>query len=327
MPTISLKNLVKGRILKTNRMFLIYCFTNKINGKKYIGITSRSLKERKNQHIREAYERDNYKTYNSPFKRAIRKYGIENFEEVVLEDNLTKEQAIEKEIYYIKEYKTYYKYLNSNGYNATIGGDLIICPKDKVLKIDPISLEIIEVYDSISSAERICGGSVFEAVHDQSKTSNGYIWMYEKDFNKKDKESLYNSIHCLLNHIVQLDFNKNLIQIWKGSKFVLKELGYNQGNISACCRGKRYHSNGYRWMFFSDWINNIDRYEKKNTNKKVIQLDMENNEIKIFNSLTEASMETRINISNISTVCRGRAISAGGFKWKYYNEGGKNELS
>lgn len=27
-------------------MFTIYCYTNKINGKKYIGITSRSMKER-----------------------------------------------------------------------------------------------------------------------------------------------------------------------------------------------------------------------------------------------------------------------------------------
>lgn len=45
-------------------MFTIYCYTNKINGKKYIGITSRSMKEREYSHI--------YETK----KNAIKKFSV-----------------------------------------------------------------------------------------------------------------------------------------------------------------------------------------------------------------------------------------------------------
>lgn len=303
-----------------NKKYILYCFTNKINGKKYIGITSQKMKNRIKQHIREAYQYKNYKTYNTPFKRAIRKYGIDNFKKEILKDNLTKDEAIELEKEYIKKYKTYYKYSNSNGYNATIGGDLIICPKDRIYQLDEVSCEIINIFDSISLAiNQLKNSHIGDCVDKINLKASNYIWMYEKTYIKYDKNLLYKNIHILHNHIVQLDMNKNLIKIWKGSKDVKLSLGYNQGNISACCRGVRYQCHNYRWMFYKDWINNKDRYNKKNRCKKVIQLDMNNNELKIFNSLTEASKQTGVDISNISTVCKNRAISAGGYKWKYYN--------
>lgn len=81
-------------------MFTIYCYTNKINGKKYIGITSRSMKERENSHI---YETKEMRSKNFPFKRALIKYGIENFNLEILEQVETKEEACQKEIFYIKK--------------------------------------------------------------------------------------------------------------------------------------------------------------------------------------------------------------------------------
>ena len=114
---------------------IVYCYTNKLNGKKYIGITSRSLDEREKSHLYEAYNK-NLSTYNVPFKRAIRKYGIDNFDKAILYVCDSFDEACEKEKFYIEKYKTYYKYKNSNGYNATIGGDYISCPKDKVYQID-----------------------------------------------------------------------------------------------------------------------------------------------------------------------------------------------
>ena len=52
------------------------------------------------------------------FFNAILKYGWDNFEHVVLYENLSKKEAIDKEIYLIK----YYKNLNIS-YNITDGGD------------------------------------------------------------------------------------------------------------------------------------------------------------------------------------------------------------
>lgn len=49
--------------------------------------------------------------------KGIRKYGEDAYELIILEDNLTKEQLNEREIYWISFYDTYF-----NGYNQSIGG-------------------------------------------------------------------------------------------------------------------------------------------------------------------------------------------------------------
>ena len=86
-------------------MYLIYCYTNKENGKKYIGITSRSMEEREANHIYESRNKTN-KCYNAPFKRAIRKYGIEGFEREIIDTADSLEKACELEKFYIKKYNS-----------------------------------------------------------------------------------------------------------------------------------------------------------------------------------------------------------------------------
>lgn len=80
------------------------------NGKKYIGVTKRALKDR--------FENGNgYRI--PPMKNAIKKYGWENVEHKLLFDNLSKEEAYKKEIELIELYKT----TNINfGYNNSKGG-------------------------------------------------------------------------------------------------------------------------------------------------------------------------------------------------------------
>lgn len=51
--------------------------------------------------------------------------------------------------------------------------------------------------------------------------------------------------------------------------------------------------------------------------KKITQLDLKGNFIRNFNSISEASRETKTQNSNIFKVCTGKRNSAGGFKWKY----------
>lgn len=90
----------------------IYCITNKINNKKYVGKTLSSIEERFEQHIADRIH------YNHrPLYMAMNKYGVENFFITLLEENdYTK--LSEREQYWIKNLDTYH-----NGYNATLGGD------------------------------------------------------------------------------------------------------------------------------------------------------------------------------------------------------------
>ena len=95
-------------------MYKIYLITNKLNNKKYIGQTKQKLKSRFNGHKTKAN-----KGSKIAFHNAIRKYGIENFEIILLEENIDNvETSNEREIQLIKEYNT----LLPNGYNTAKGG-------------------------------------------------------------------------------------------------------------------------------------------------------------------------------------------------------------
>ena len=83
-------------------MIGIYKITNKVNGKVYIG-QSVDIKKRWNRHLH-TVNNPNYKGYNYPLYRAMRKYGIENFLFEVIEE-CGKTELDDKEIFYITQYK------------------------------------------------------------------------------------------------------------------------------------------------------------------------------------------------------------------------------
>lgn len=91
--------------------YTIYMHKNKINGKVYIGQTCQLLNQRwKNGN---GYREETY------FGKAIKKYGWDNFEHIILEENISEDEVDEKEIYYIN----YYKSTDENfGYNLESGG-------------------------------------------------------------------------------------------------------------------------------------------------------------------------------------------------------------
>lgn len=55
----------------------------------------------------------------------------------------------------------------------------------------------------------------------------------------------------------------------------------------------------------------------KNKRKPVLQLSKNGDIINTFNSLTEAAKLTGVCCRNICSVCFGKRVTAGGYKWKY----------
>lgn len=96
-------------------MIGIYKYTNRINQKSYIG-QSVQIEVRKKQHVQASYNK-NHVNYYSNFHKAIRDFGIENFDFEILEQ-CNKEQLNEREVYWIKYHNSY-----KDGYNMTPGGD------------------------------------------------------------------------------------------------------------------------------------------------------------------------------------------------------------
>jgi group I intron endonuclease len=97
-----------------NPFGFIYCVTNKINGHKYIGQTTQSVKGRWAEHIKHAMRAGGFQLH-----AAIRKYGIDNFSVETLDlDFIRNQEELNRlEILCIEKFDTY-----RNGYNATLGG-------------------------------------------------------------------------------------------------------------------------------------------------------------------------------------------------------------
>lgn len=108
-------------------MYCVYIHTNKINGKKYCGITNDVNRRWRSGGIEYKPHKDQIE--NRPFWNAIVKYGWDNFEHEIVFDNLTQEQAWEREKQTIKELNLTN---NTLGYNVSEGGN-----GGKVYKVHP----------------------------------------------------------------------------------------------------------------------------------------------------------------------------------------------
>ena len=172
-------------------IFKVYCITNLINNKKYIGITSRSIVIRFQEHC----SHNQSLVYN-----AIKKYGKENFKIEILKDNIHKDDVDKRERYFIELYNT----LVPNGYNLSTGGisnkDLsdetkqrlskmnmgIRNPRCKnyILQIDKDTKEILNKFGSAREAARFLGNesknvNINYCLRGKQQTAYGYIWKYE----------------------------------------------------------------------------------------------------------------------------------------------------
>ena len=93
--------------------YSVYCHTNNVNNKKYVGITSGKPEKRWKNGL-------GYK-HNKYFYDAIQKYGWEEFSHDILFSELNKKEAEEKEIELIAKWNLTNK---TFGYNIESGGNL-----------------------------------------------------------------------------------------------------------------------------------------------------------------------------------------------------------
>ena len=106
-------------------MGFIYCFTNNVNGKKYIGQSISKGNARYNNH-KSSYKNPDDCEYESPLHRAFRKHGFKNFTyEVLAQDVENIDLLNQLEIQYIQQYNCQIP----NGYNIEPGGKNCAKPK------------------------------------------------------------------------------------------------------------------------------------------------------------------------------------------------------
>ena len=148
-------------------MGYIYKIENKLNGKVYIGQTTKTVEKRFNQH-----KNNSNKDYFSQIVlyKAFNKYGIENFECIELE-KVNNELLDEREKYWIEYYNSYF-----DGYNSTLGG--------RATQLYDWDVDdIIEKYQKLRSARKVA-----EFIGCDHSTIDNLLNFYGvKRFDKKDQ--------------------------------------------------------------------------------------------------------------------------------------------
>lgn len=225
-------------------MFVVYQHRNKINGKVYIGITSR------NPESRWGMGGEGYRT--SPhFFAAIHKYGWDNFEHNVLFVDLTKEEACLKEQELIREFKS-----NDSrfGYNQTSGGDFFKMSSESKKKLSnsmkgnknalghPCSREKAE---KISKAQK---GRPLAKEHRQ-KLSEAAKKRHVPCSEEKRRTLSRNYPHKRKVYCVELD------RVFESVQSCGRELHIDAAQVSHTCSGKIKSANGYHLKYFNDTVN------------------------------------------------------------------------
>lgn len=298
----------------------IYCITNKINNKKYIGQTTTTIKHRFKQHI-ESAKRSNY-----AIGCAIRKYGKENFSVEEIEkitrksrENLVKGLSVlEKK--YIKEYKSL---TNQHGYNIDIGGaSCSYCCKP----VDKYSMDgkLQQSYMSASDAVRSVGKSEKEASCILSVCKGkclhmyGFVWRYHGDlFDKYPLNRIYNN-----KPVDQYTKDGIYVDSYDSAKNAAKNLSSkNYGYITNCCKGNLMTAFGYVWRYKDEPFNKYPSKRIYTNNKPVDQYTTDGIYITSYDSVKSASKIFGLKYSNtISSCCRGEIKTALDYVWRYKGE-------
>lgn len=198
------------------------------NGKMYIGLTKQKVESRW----------DNGRGYNgnTHFKNAIKKYGWENIEHIIIAENLNKEEAFRLEIDLIKWYDT----TNAkNGYNKTPGGNfgLVICSEKTRQKMRQSRKGIVHTEET------------------KKKISESHKGIKNPMFGKKQsKEHIEKRVKANSKPVLQFDLNMNFIKEWESATQAKLSFGIKYSSITDCCKGRQKTSLGYIWKLKSDYL-------------------------------------------------------------------------
>lgn len=302
------------------RMYCLYVHVNKINEKKYFGITK--------EYPRNRWGRGSGYYKSTKFYPAIKKYGWDGFYHIVLLTNLSELEATYLEKSFISLYNTTDR---AFGYNTDIGGKLSsvsAAAKRKMVKekrLKPIiCLETKVRYESQADLESIDNKShsyVREACLSKgSRVHEGKHYLYIEDYIKLNLQEIQDIIDGKLQNHQEVVCMETGEVFWDAAK-AGRTLLYGKNSISGKCnhfreRGKDNFAGGFHWAFKEDY----DKLTPEEI-EKVINLDnfkvvcLETGEI--YKNPIEAGAQTGANEGSVRRCCEDTLRQANKFHWMY----------
>ncbi len=269
------------------------------NNKIYIGITKQKLERR--------WSKGKGYKLCPLMNKAIEKYGWNNIKHEILFTGLSKEQAEQKEIQLIKEYKCNNR---KYGYNIENGGNCCGTHSEETKK----------KIGAKSKGNKRCLGRKISKKHIE-KLYEGRIKKYKETgkygyqgykHTQEYKENLSKKIMGIKR---SEETKKKLSEIAKqriGNKnpmYGKKQTKKTREKIGNANRGRKLSEERIEYM-------------RKNAigKKKVNQYDLDGNFIKQWSSIKEAGRALNIFPQNIGKVCREQQKYAKGYLWRYADD-------
>lgn len=233
--------------------YTVYIHENKINQKKYIGLTRQNPEKRWR-------EGKGYKTQKK-FFNAILKYGWSNFNHIIYATNLSEKEAsaLEKEL--IMKFNSI-----NNGYNVDLGGSTTNHSKETIQKIAEkhrgkklskecieemrkrnskpvICLETNKEYNSLFEAQQKTGidkSSIGKVCSGKMNSAGGFHWYFkgDKPIIKADKR--YRPVECITT-------GKKYLSLAEAAK----DTNSDVSNIKKVCDGKYKTTNKLKWKYIT----------------------------------------------------------------------------
>lgn len=214
-------------------MGYIYNIKNKINGKIYIGQTTRPIKERLKEH-RTGKSRNCRGIYN-----AIQKYGWNNFEKDYYEcpdDDLNFDEEL-----LVREMGT----LSPDGYNLQEGGGSNGKPSDESRQKNREAH--LGKTASDETKQKMSEARLGEKHYKYGKTES-------EETKQKRREAQLGEKHSSSKRVYQYDLDGKYIQSFGSSEEAARHLNKTNGsNISACARGakngRHKTAHNFKWSY------------------------------------------------------------------------------
>lgn len=267
----------------------IYCTTNIVNGKKYVGLCTKNINESLN-----------YYGSGTLFTKSFKKYGKHNFVKEILEDNLSYNNIHEREIYWISKINSKYP----NGYNLCDGGRGGLNPSD----ITRRKLSESHLGKKLTEEQK---RKISEKSKNRKHTEESKNKLRIAHTGKKHSEETKLKISNISkNRKVSILTRKKISDSLIGNK---RRLGIPHSDetkikISKSSTGRK-HNELIR-----------QKISDKQIKKKVCQIDILTNKvINIFSSIKEASVKINCSRPNLSRCLNKKRQTVAGYKWEFYN--------
>lgn len=305
----------KQQLEENPNCFTVYMHRNKINDKKYIGITSQRPENR--------WGKGNGYYRNKHFYNSIQKYGWDNFDHIIIAQELSKEEAVKMEKELILKYETTNR---DKGYNIGLGGE----------GVESLSEETKEKIRQSHLGTKLSEETKRKISESRKGEKN---WRYGVKLSEKHKEILLKAnigrkkTQAQIESIIeskgfitfQYDIQGSYLNSYRSTGEAGRMLNMCNSGIKACCEKRITSNNGFIFRYEKDGYiqgENLPQEEievanyRKDKKFHIYQCDLDENIIKEFISCTEAGKELHIDRHDISDCLKGKKKTAGGFIWK-----------